>query len=85
MNISERILAAHAGVDRVRPGQIIKARVDLVMAHDVTGPIVFKQLAQYGINRVFDPDKVVLFQSGHHDCRFHHGPVHRPQATVRDR
>ena len=39
MTMTEKILAAHAGLDSVRPGQLIMAKPDLCMAHDASGPI----------------------------------------------
>lgn len=60
---TEKILATHSGEENLRPGQIANCRIDLVMAHDITGPLAFKQLAKLGIKGVFDPDRVVLVQS----------------------
>ncbi|MDR1070795.1 MAG: 3-isopropylmalate dehydratase large subunit [Gracilibacteraceae bacterium] len=60
MTISEKILAAHAGLDRVEPGEIISAGLDLVMGNDVTGPVAIQEFAKLEIERVFDPEKVVL-------------------------
>ena len=53
------ILAAHAGLDSVTAGQLIEAKLDVVMANDITGPMalpIFRQMA----DKVFDKDKVVL-------------------------
>jgi 3-isopropylmalate/(R)-2-methylmalate dehydratase large subunit len=63
MTATEKILAAHAGVDTTRPGEILTCRVDLVMANDVTGPAARKRLQAMGATRVFDPSKVVLVPS----------------------
>ena len=59
MTMTQKILAAHAGLDLVVPGQLIEAKLDVVMANDITGPMavpVFHQMAE----KVFDKDKVVL-------------------------
>lgn len=59
MTMTQKILAAHAGLDHVEAGQLIEAKLDVVMANDITGPMaipVFKQMAE----KVFDKDKVVL-------------------------
>ena len=59
MTMTQKILAAHAGLDSVVPGQLIEAKLDVVMANDITGPMavpVFNQMA----DKVFDKDKVVL-------------------------
>ena len=60
MTITEKILAAHAGCDEVRPGQLIEARVDVALANDVTAPIAIAEFEQLGIEKVFDPDRVIL-------------------------
>jgi len=60
MTITEKILAAHAGMDQVEPGQLISSRLDLVLANDVTAPIAIRELAKTGISRVWDPTKVAL-------------------------
>jgi len=59
MTMTQKILAAHAGHDSVEAGQLIEAKLDVVMANDITGPMavpVFYQMA----DKVFDKDKVVL-------------------------
>lgn len=60
MNITQKILATHAGQDSVQPGEIVSAKVDLVFAHDLTTGLVIKQLKEMGAERVFDPAKVVI-------------------------
>ena len=57
--MTQKILAAHAGLDSVTAGQLIEAKLDVVMANDITGPMalpIFRQMA----DKVFDKDKVVL-------------------------
>ena len=59
MTMTQKILAAHAGLDHVEAGQLIEAKLDVVMANDITGPMalpIFKKMA----DKVFDKDKVVL-------------------------
>lgn len=59
MTMSQKILAKHAGLDKVVAGQLIEAKLDVVMANDITGPMalpIFKQMA----DKVFDTEKVVL-------------------------
>ncbi len=60
MTITEKILARAAGVDRVVPGQLVDAQIDVVMCHDVTTPPAISMLVAKGIDRVFDPDKIVV-------------------------
>ena len=59
MTMTQKILAAHAGLDHVVAGQLIEAKLDVVIANDITGPMalpIFRQMAE----KVFDKDKVVL-------------------------
>jgi len=58
--ITEKILAAHCDRDRVNPGEIIEADIDVIMCHDVTTTPAIDLLAKRGIRRVADPDKVVI-------------------------
>jgi len=60
MTITEKILAAHAGKDKVSPGDLINVKLDLVLGNDITAPIAIKEFRQIGIDRVFDKDKVVI-------------------------
>ncbi|MDY5846727.1 MAG: 3-isopropylmalate dehydratase large subunit [Bariatricus sp.] len=59
MTMTQKILADHAGLESVVAGQLIEAKLDVVMANDITGPMalpIFRQMA----DKVFDKDKVVL-------------------------
>ncbi|WP_406676921.1 3-isopropylmalate dehydratase large subunit [Moorella sp. ACPs] len=60
MTITEKILAAHAGLEKVEPGQLINARIDLALGNDITAPLAIKEFKQLGIKKVFDPERVVL-------------------------
>jgi 3-isopropylmalate/(R)-2-methylmalate dehydratase large subunit len=60
MTITEKILAAHAGLDEVEPGQLINCRLDIVLANDVTAPISIKEFAKVGVEHVWDPARVAL-------------------------
>jgi len=60
MTITEKILAAHCGEDSVKPGQLINARIDVIMCHDVTTPPAIAMLAERGMDRVFDREKIVV-------------------------
>jgi 3-isopropylmalate/(R)-2-methylmalate dehydratase large subunit len=60
MTITEKILAAHAGLDEVTPGQLINCRLDIVLANDVTAPIAIKEFAKTGVASVWDPTKIAL-------------------------
>lgn len=60
MTITEKILAAHSGRDTVRPGELVNARLDVVMCHDVTTPPAISMLQNLGMDRVFDTEKIVV-------------------------
>lgn len=60
MTITEKILAAHADKDIVKPGELIQARVDIALANDITLPLALKPFRDSGVSNVFDPEKVVV-------------------------
>ena len=60
MTMAEKILAAHAGLDEVEPGQLIECDLDLVLSNDVTAPIAVKEFRKIGVEKVFNPTKIAL-------------------------
>jgi 3-isopropylmalate/(R)-2-methylmalate dehydratase large subunit len=60
LTLVEKILAAHAGKARVTPGVLVNVRVDLVLSNDITAPIAIREFRRIGVDRVFDPQKVVM-------------------------
>jgi 3-isopropylmalate/(R)-2-methylmalate dehydratase large subunit len=60
MTITEKILAAHSERESVRPGELINAKLDVVMCHDVTTPPAISMLQKLEMDRVFDPEKIVV-------------------------
>ncbi len=60
MTIAQKILADHAGKKEVSPGEIINAKVDLVLANDITAPIAIKEFEKLGVKSVFDKEKIAL-------------------------
>ncbi len=58
--ITEKIIAAHAGLDSVSPGQLVNVKVDLALANDITAPLAIQAFAAMGADKVFDRDRVVL-------------------------
>ena len=60
MTITEKILAEHAGLKEVKPGQLINAKVDIALGNDITAPIAIEQFRRAGAKRVFDRKRVVL-------------------------
>ena len=59
MTMTQKILAAHAGLESVTAGQLIEAKLDIVMANDITGPMALPILKQMA-DQVFDKEKVVF-------------------------
>lgn len=60
MTITEKILAHHAGKDSVVPGELIMAKLDVVLANDITAPLGIEEFRKAGAKKVFDKDKIVL-------------------------
>ena len=60
MTITEKILAAHCGKKEVVPGELINARLDLVLGNDITAPIAIKEFRAAGARKVFDPDRIAF-------------------------
>ncbi len=60
MTITEKILAKAAGKEKVVPGELIDAKIDVVMCVDVTTPPAISMLVEKGIDKVFDPERIVV-------------------------
>ncbi|MDD2443462.1 MAG: 3-isopropylmalate dehydratase large subunit [Desulfotomaculaceae bacterium] len=60
MTITEKILAAHAGKEKVTPGELISARVDLVLGNDITAPVAIQEFEKIGVDTVFDQERIAL-------------------------
>mgnify|MGYP002564628666 CR=1 FL=1 len=60
MTMTQKILAAHAGLDSVVPGQLIEANIDLALANDITGPVAIRELKKADMDKAFDRTKVAL-------------------------
>ncbi len=60
MTITQKILAAHAGLAEVSAGQLIEADLDLVLGNDVTAPVAIHEMEKMTIKKVFDKDKIAL-------------------------
>jgi len=60
MNITEKILAKASGKKTVQPGEIVDAKVDMVMVHDLTGPLAVEAFKKIGVQEVWDSQKVVV-------------------------
>ncbi len=60
MTMTQKILAAHAGLDKVEAGQLITAKLDLVLANDITGPVSIGEFERAGFDKVFDKSRIAL-------------------------
>ena len=60
MTMTQKILAAHAGLDKVVAGDLIEAKLDLVLGNDVTTPVAINELSKFKKKDVFDKDKIAL-------------------------
>jgi len=60
MTMTQKILAAHAGLQEVRAGQLIKAKLDLVLGNDITTPVAINEFEAAGFNQVFDKSRIAM-------------------------
>ncbi len=74
MTAAEKIFAAHAGRSHATAGEIVAAKIDRILLHDITGALAVEQLAAMGADRVAEPDKVVLVGD-------HYSPPPSPEAA----
>ena len=58
--LAEKILAAHTDRKDIVPGEFVNVRADMVLANDITAPIAIKEFRRIGVNKVFDPKKIVM-------------------------
>ena len=60
MTMTQKILAAHAGLESVRAGQLIQAKLDLVLGNDITTPVAINEFEAAGFEKVFDKSRIAL-------------------------
>ena len=60
MTMTQKILAAHAGLESVNAGQLISARLDIVLGNDITTPVAINEFKKNGFDSVFDKDKIAI-------------------------
>ena len=60
MTMTQKILAAHCGLDKVEAGQLIEADLDLVLGNDVTSPVAIGEMKKMNVDGVFDKDKIAI-------------------------
>ena len=60
MTMTQKILAAHAGLESVTAGQLIEAKLDLVLGNDITSPVAINELEKAGVDKIFDRERIAL-------------------------
>ena len=60
MTLTQKILAAHAGLDQVKAGQLINARLDIVLGNDITTPVAINEFEKAGFDSVFDKEHIAI-------------------------
>ena len=60
MTMTQKILASHAGLEKVVPGQLIQAKLDLVLGNDITAPVAINAYEKAGLDTIFDKTKIAL-------------------------
>jgi len=69
MTMTQKILAAHAGLDSVKAGDLIEAKLDLVLGNDVTTPVAVKVFDEAGFTKVFDKDCIAIVLDHYTPCK----------------
>ncbi|MGN0452106.1 MAG: 3-isopropylmalate dehydratase large subunit [Acutalibacteraceae bacterium] len=60
MTLTQKILAAHAGLESVTAGQLISAKLDIVLGNDITTPVAVNEFKKAGFDKVFDKDRIAI-------------------------
>ena len=68
LTITEKILAVHAGLEHVRPGDLIEAKPDVILANDVTGPLAILEFEKTGCAKVADPERICFVMDHFAPC-----------------
>ena len=58
MTMTQKILARHAGLEHVVPGQLVEGKLDLVLGNDITTPVAIAEFNKAGLTQVFDREKI---------------------------
>ncbi|MCL2160015.1 MAG: aconitase/3-isopropylmalate dehydratase large subunit family protein, partial [Oscillospiraceae bacterium] len=69
MTLSQKILAAHAKKEAVRPGELVIAELDLVLGNDITAPVAIDEFDKIGVDKVFDKEKIALVPDHFTPCK----------------
>lgn len=60
MTMTQKILAAHAGLESVKAGQLIEAKLDLVLGNDITTPVAVNEFKKFGVDKVFSKSQIAI-------------------------
>lgn len=69
MTMTQKILAKHAGLEQVQVGQLIEAKVDMVLGNDITTPVAITEFEKAGFTKVFDKDKIAIVLDHYTPCK----------------
>ena len=69
MTMTQKIMAKHAGLDHVEVGQLIEAKVDMVLGNDITTPVAITEFEKVGFTQVFDKDKIAIVLDHYTPCK----------------
>jgi len=69
MTMTQKILARAAGLDKVEAGQLIEAKLDLVLGNDITTPVAITEFEKAGFTQVFDKDKIAIVLDHYTPCK----------------
>ena len=69
MTMTQKIMAKHAGLDKVEVGQLIEAKLDLVLGNDITTPVAITEFEKAGFTQVFDKDKIAIVLDHYTPCK----------------
>ena len=69
MTLTQKILAAHAGLAEVKAGQLINAKLDIVLGNDITTPVAIAEFNKAGLTQGFDREKIALVLDHYTPCK----------------
>ena len=69
MTMTQKILAKAAGLEYVQPGQLIEAKLDLVLGNDITTPVAITEFEKAGFTQIFDKDKIAIVLDHYTPCK----------------
>ena len=69
MTMTQKILARHAGLEQVEAGQLIEAKLDLVLGNDITTPVAITEFEKAGLTQIFDKDKIAIVLDHSTPCK----------------